>query len=85
MAEGPENMNTVTVPPEIDYPESDGKPMGETELHRDWTIRILDILRQRYSGQAVHVASDLLGCNSNDQTFAIRSPTCTSPALMTFA
>lgn len=53
-------MSTVTVPPEIDYPESDGKPMGETELHRDWTIRILDILRQRYRGQAVYVASDLL-------------------------
>ncbi len=53
-------MNTVTVPPEIEYPESDGKPMGETELHRDWTIRILDILRQRYRGQAVYVASDLL-------------------------
>ncbi len=53
-------MSTVTAPPEIDYPESDGKPMGETELHRNWTIRILDILRQRYRGQAVYVASDLL-------------------------
>ena len=53
-------MSTVKVPPEIEYPESDGKPMGETELHRDWTIRILDILRQRYRGQAVYVASDLL-------------------------
>lgn len=53
-------MSTVTAPPEIDYPESDGKPMGETELHRDWTIRILDIFRQRYRGQSVYVASDLL-------------------------
>ena len=53
-------MNTVTVPLEIDYPESDGKPRGETELHRDWTIRILDIFRQRYRGQSVYVASDLL-------------------------
>jgi Uma2 family endonuclease len=53
-------MNTVTVPLEIDYPESDGKPMGETELHHDWTIRIQDILRQRYRGQSVYVASDLL-------------------------
>ena len=53
-------MNTVTVPLEIDYPESDGKPMGETELHRNWTIRILDILQQRYRGQSVYVASDLL-------------------------
>lgn len=53
-------MSTITVLREIDYPESDGKPMGETELHRNWTIRIQDILRQRYRGQSVYVASDLL-------------------------
>ncbi|MEZ6033383.1 MAG: Uma2 family endonuclease [Planctomycetaceae bacterium] len=53
-------MNPVTVPLEIDYPESDGKPMGETELHRNWTIRILEILQQRYRGQSVYVTSDLL-------------------------
>lgn len=53
-------MSSVTVPQEIEYPESDGKPMGETELHRDWTIRILDILRHRYRDQQVYVASDLL-------------------------
>jgi Uma2 family endonuclease len=45
---------------QIQYPESDGKPMGETDLHRDWMSRILDILRQRYRGQRVYVASDLL-------------------------
>lgn len=45
---------------EEEYPESDGKPMGETDLHRDWMIRILDILRYRYRGQRVYVASDLL-------------------------
>lgn len=53
-------MSSVTIPPEIEYPESDGKPMGETELHRDWTIRLLDILRHRYRDQQVYVASDLL-------------------------
>ena len=25
---------------EIDYPESDGKPMGETDLHRDWMVTL---------------------------------------------
>jgi Uma2 family endonuclease len=44
----------------IEYPESDGMPMGETDLHRDWMVRILDILRLRYRGQRVYVASDLL-------------------------
>ena len=45
---------------QVEYPESDGQPMGETDLHRDWMFRILDILRYRYRGQHVYVASDLL-------------------------
>ena len=34
--------------------------MGETDLHRDWMVRILEIFRQRYAGQRVYIASDLL-------------------------
>lgn len=45
---------------EIDYPESDGKPMGETDLHRNWMVRIIDILQHRYRGQQVYVSGDLL-------------------------
>ena len=44
----------------IIYPESDGKPMGETDLHQEWMIRIKDILKRRYRNQNVYVASDLL-------------------------
>jgi Uma2 family endonuclease len=44
----------------IEYPESDGKPMGETDLHRDWMFRILELLRFRYRGERVYMASDLL-------------------------
>ena len=54
------DMSIATIPDQVDYPESDGKPMGETDLHRDWMIRILDILRHRYRDQRVYVASDLL-------------------------
>ena len=53
-------MRVAQVADQIDYPESDGKPMGETDLHRDWMVRILDILRYRYRRQRVYVASDLL-------------------------
>lgn len=53
-------MTLVQTVHEIEYPESDGMPMGETDLHRDWMVRILDILRLRYRGQRVYVASDLL-------------------------
>ncbi len=53
-------MRVAQLADQIEYPESDGKPMGETDLHRDWMVRILDILRHRYLGQRVYVASDLL-------------------------
>ena len=53
-------MSSISIHNEIDYPESDGKPMGETDLHRDWMVRLLEIFRQRYIGQQVYIASDLL-------------------------
>lgn len=53
-------MSSVTTQNEIEYPESDGKPMGETDLHRDWMFRLLEIFRHRYRDQQVYIASDLL-------------------------
>ncbi len=34
---------------EIEYPESDGKPLGETGTHIDVTMALLDELRRYYS------------------------------------
>lgn len=53
-------MSLSSISESIEYPESDGEPMGETDLHRDWMVRILEILRQRYRNQNVYIASDLL-------------------------
>ncbi len=53
-------MSLIETTTDIEYPESDGLPMGETDLHRDWMIRLLDMLKYRYRGQRVYVASDLL-------------------------
>lgn len=53
-------MSTLIPQLEFDYPESDGKPMGETDWHIDAIIRLRDMLRRRYSGQRVYVGSDLL-------------------------
>lgn len=53
-------MSVASISESIEYPESDGEPMGETDLHRDWMVRILEILRYRYRGQRVYIASDLL-------------------------
>ena len=43
-----------------EYPESDGQPMGETDLHIEWTFRLRDMFKQRYRGQQVYVAANLL-------------------------
>lgn len=55
-------MSAITTETELDveYPESDGMPIGETDLHRWWMIRIHDILSQRYRGQRVYVSSNLI-------------------------
>ncbi|HUG90819.1 MAG TPA: Uma2 family endonuclease [Planctomycetaceae bacterium] len=45
---------------EIEYPESDGKPLGETDLHRYWIVRLIDMLAYRYRGQRIYVSGDLL-------------------------
>lgn len=42
------------------YPESDGKPMGETDEHRDAMVRHIELLRHYYRGQRVYVSGDLL-------------------------
>ncbi len=52
-------MKIETTSAEIYYPESDGKPMGETEWHVNWAIRIRDIMKQRYRGQRVYIGCDL--------------------------
>jgi Uma2 family endonuclease len=44
----------------VHYPESDGKPMGETDEHRDEMVRHIELLRRFYRGQRVYVSGDLL-------------------------
>jgi Uma2 family endonuclease len=46
--------------PEIEYPESDGEPMGETQLHVAWTLRLLQILEHRHADQPVLVGANLI-------------------------
>ena len=44
----------------VNYPESDGKPMGETDEHRDEMVRQIEVLRRFYAGQQVYVSGNLL-------------------------
>ena len=45
---------------QVHYPESDGKPMGETDEHRDAMVRHIQILQEYYREQQVYVSGDLL-------------------------
>jgi Uma2 family endonuclease len=44
----------------VEYPESDGQPMGETDDHRDAMIRIIELLKRHFRDQMVYVSGDLL-------------------------
>ena len=38
---------------EIHYPETDGKPMAESDLHRDMMAYLIRLLQRFFAGQAV--------------------------------
>jgi Uma2 family endonuclease len=45
---------------DIVYPERDGKPMGETDVHRRWIMWLIIMLQHYYANQQVYVTGDLL-------------------------
>ncbi len=46
---------------EVDYPTSDGKPMGETDLHRQDMVNAIETLEDHYVGNPdVYVSGNLL-------------------------
>ena len=44
---------------DVDYPESDGKPMADNTLQWEWMVRIVGELKEQFKGQQVFVAGDL--------------------------
>jgi Uma2 family endonuclease len=54
-------MAAIPLQREIHYPESDGKPMAESDLHRDVMTDLIHALKTRYIGEPnVYVAGNLL-------------------------
>jgi Uma2 family endonuclease len=53
-------MNSLPFGLEIDYPETDGEPMGESEIHVNWLIRLVQLLRYRYRDQNGLVSGNLI-------------------------
>jgi Uma2 family endonuclease len=54
-------MSTTAKLRKVDYPTSDGKPMAETDLHRDLMFESIKVLEHRYAEEAdVYVSGNLL-------------------------
>lgn len=45
---------------EPEYPSSDGKPMAESDLHRQRMVDLIEALSQHFMGQEVYVSGNLL-------------------------
>ncbi len=43
----------------VEYPESDGQPMGESDLHRDCMYRVIELLKSHVAGQRIYVTGNL--------------------------
>jgi len=53
-------MAAIPLHRDIHYPESDGEPMAETEIHLDVTIDLIQSLRRRYRDEPdVYVVGDM--------------------------
>ena len=53
-------MVQTPIPPQILYPDSDGKPMAENTLQYRWIVRLVTNLKQLLKQQVAFVAGDLL-------------------------
>jgi Uma2 family endonuclease len=53
-------ITTKTSLPDIQYPTSDGKPMGETDLHRSVMVAAIETLQMYYATQLVYVSGNIL-------------------------
>ncbi len=61
--------------PAIEYPESDGQPIGETDFHITATLLLLQMLRDYFeSNPQVYVASDLMFYYEPGNPRAVKAP-----------
>jgi Uma2 family endonuclease len=59
----------------VEYPESDGKPLGETDVHRREILEIIAMLEQYYADQAdVYISGNLMFYYEEGNPSAVVSP-----------
>jgi Uma2 family endonuclease len=70
-------INPTHLPPvaeEIEYPETDGQPMGETEYHVLAIMYLFQALRHHFRRQKVYVAADMFLYYVRGDPGAVKSP-----------
>jgi Uma2 family endonuclease len=71
-------MNPITMIPswcEIDYPETDGKPMGETDIHVQELLDVLATLKDYFRNDAdIYVAGNIMFYYEEGNPHAVISP-----------
>jgi Uma2 family endonuclease len=61
--------------PEIEYPESDGQPIGETDFHITATLLLLQMLRDHFENEPqIYVASDMMFYYEPGNPRAVKAP-----------
>jgi Uma2 family endonuclease len=58
------------------YPESDGKPMAESDLHREIMVYIIHLLQRWLKGQQVYVSGNLLLYYEEGNPRKVVAPDC---------
>ena len=70
-------MTAIRKPVEIEYPESDGRPMAESDLHRDIMVDLINRLKERYAKRKdVYVSGNLLVYYEEGRPRTSLSPDC---------
>lgn len=61
---------------EIHYPETDGKPMAESDLHREIMLYLIRLLQRFFAGQMVYVSGNLLVYYEQGNRYKAVAPDC---------
>lgn len=74
-------MLQLQLPPQvvednIFYPETDGKPMAESDLHREIMFYIIHLLQRFFAGQKVYVSGNLLLYYEKGNPYKSVAPDC---------
>lgn len=65
-----------TIKQDIFYPETDGKPMAESDLHRSIMFAIIHLLQRFFAGQQVYVSGNLLIYYEEGNRYKSVAPDC---------